>query len=150
MGLKDGEEKGERFKWNFVFRFYGYAYDLADGSIEVNPPRTKEDEKDAACEGMHSFCTGHKTFFCDVRERVRDSCAEVTALQGRVILLIDHQEFWQNKFPDKFSWKRTISEGFLAGESGRCSPPIYAWNAIINFRRAQNSVSRRNFSRYRK
>lgn len=70
---------------------------------------------------------------CDVRERVRDSCAEVTALQGRVILLIDHQEFWQNKFPDKFSWKRTISEGFLAGESGRCSLPIYAWNAIINF-----------------
>lgn len=54
---------------------------------------------------------------CDVRERVRDSCAEVTALQGRVILLIDHQEFWQNKFLDKFSWKRTISEGFLAGES---------------------------------
>lgn len=70
---------------------------------------------------------------CDVRERVRDSCAEVTALQGRVILLIDHQEFWQNKFLDKFSWKRTISEGFLAGESARCSLPIYAWNAIINF-----------------
>lgn len=35
--------------------------DLADGSIEVNPTNA-EDEKDAACEGMHSFCTGHKTF----------------------------------------------------------------------------------------
>lgn len=73
---------------------------------------------------------------CDVRERVRDSCAEVTALQGRVILLIDHQEFSQNKFPDKFSWKRTISEGFSPVKVAVVA--IYAWNAIINFTGRKN------------
>lgn len=78
---------------------------------------------------------------CDVRERVRDSCAEVTALQGRVILLIDHQEFSQNKFPDKFSWKRTISEGFS---------PVKAADLCLErdykFYRAQKSVSRGGLS----
>lgn len=52
------DRNGERFKWNSVFRFTSML-DLAGGSMVESPNRV---EKDATCEGMHSFCTGHKTF----------------------------------------------------------------------------------------
>lgn len=108
------------------------------------------DEKDATCvQGMHSFCTGHKTFL---------RCWKGSeTLLPRLLHFRDELSFSstirnsRSTFPDEFSRKRTIPEKVFAGQN-RSLHPVFVdlyQTLVVNFSRAREKlVARRacNFS----
>ena len=144
-GKKDERPKRRKIQMKFRISFYRHARFSGCFNGGKSPD---VDEKDATCvQGMHSFCTGHKTF-------LRCWKGSETLLR-RLLHFRDELSFSstirnsRSTFPDEFSRKRTIPEEVFAG---RCTPSssicMYVKRWFVNFRAREKLVARRacNFS----